>query len=780
MKSTLQYVAAITFLLLLWWSLPLQAQWMEDGTVICGEAFDQISPSIVSDGAGGSIMTWQDQRNGSDFNIYAQRTDAAGHVLWTTDGITICAMSGDQTNPRLCPDGAGGVVITWEDNRGADMDIYVQRIDSSGNVLWSVDGNAVCTEVDNQDGPMIIWDGSGGAIITWVDHRSTSPDIYVQRIDANGDLSWTPADGVPICTLSTEQVGGHLTTDGAGGAIITWRDARVSVRHPYAQRINASGVIQWTPNGIKVCNALGGQYSNQIISDDSGGAIITWQDRRSFDVGAYDIYAQRIDGLGNALWTTDGEALVTGAGNQDHPQITSDGSGGAIISWWDDANSSDYDLYVRRITAAGTPMWTPGGVPICTETGDQHYQQIIVDGAGGVIITWQDWRGGLDSDIYAQWIDASGVPQWTTNGIAICTEANNQEKPQLVQDGSEEAVFFTWQDNRSGSDFDIYAWRRPLYGAIISTIEDVPNDQGRQVSIAWTKSCYDSPGSAIPITEYTVYREIDPGLLTSNDELVLAYPPGDWHFIMAVPADCEELYSVVAPTLADSTVSGGMYYTTFFIRARTGTPGEYYDSNPDRGYSVDNIAPGVPTSFNASYLAGGVTLDWDDAPEADFQFHRIYRGADLGFTPSLDNLIHETAASAWTDPTADPWDYYYKIATLDYSGNESEAASPESVSGVQGHAVPARTTLLGAVPNPFNPSTKLSFNMAAAGHAQLKVYDPAGRLVATLVNEHREAGLHEVIWDGLDHTGRMSSAGVYLYRLEVGDFIETKRMTLVK
>ena len=117
---------------------------------------------------------------------------------------------------------------------------------------------------------------------------------------------------------------------------------------------------------------------------------------------------------------------------------------------------------------------------------------------------------------------------------------------------------------------------------------------------------------------------------------------------------------------------------------------------------------------------------------------------------------------------------------MDFAGNESEAGSPSEVTGVQEGTIPARTALLGAVPNPFNPSTKLSFELATAGHARLKVYDTAGRLVATLVDERREQGSHHVIWDGRDDAGRASSAGVYLYRLEVGDFLETKRMTLIK
>jgi hypothetical protein len=84
------------------------------------------------------------------------------------------------------------------------------------------------------------------------------------------------------------------------------------------------------------------------------------------------------------------------------------------------------------------------------------------------------------------------------------------------------------------------------------------------------------------------------------------------------------------------------------------------------------------------------------------------------------------------------------------------------------------------VPNPFNPSTLLSFEMAAAGHARLTVYDASGRLVATLVDGHRGAGRHQVTWSGRDHAGRMAPAGVYLYRFEVAGFHETKSMVLLK
>jgi hypothetical protein len=84
------------------------------------------------------------------------------------------------------------------------------------------------------------------------------------------------------------------------------------------------------------------------------------------------------------------------------------------------------------------------------------------------------------------------------------------------------------------------------------------------------------------------------------------------------------------------------------------------------------------------------------------------------------------------------------------------------------------------VPNPFNPLTKLSFELAAPGPARLKVFDLAGRVVATLVDEYCDAGGHEVLWNGKDADGRLSAAGVYLYRLETESTTETRRMVLVK
>ena len=83
-------------------------------------------------------------------------------------------------------------------------------------------------------------------------------------------------------------------------------------------------------------------------------------------------------------------------------------------------------------------------------------------------------------------------------------------------------------------------------------------------------------------------------------------------------------------------------------------------------------------------------------------------------------------------------------------------------------------------PNPFNPTTTLSFYLPASSFTKLAIYDTAGRLVAVLVDSHRQEGTHEVVWGGVDRTGNTVSSGIYFARLVAGDFSETRKMVLLK
>ena len=95
-------------------------------------------------------------------------------------------------------------------------------------------------------------------------------------------------------------------------------------------------------------------------------------------------------------------------------------------------------------------------------------------------------------------------------------------------------------------------------------------------------------------------------------------------------------------------------------------------------------------------------------------------------------------------------------------------------------SVPNAYTLDQNYPNPFNPSTTIRFQLPEASNVRLSVHDLLGREVTTLVSQPMSAGAHEVSWNGRDAAGRLVATGVYLYRIEAGDFMQVKQMMLAK
>ncbi|MFH1843544.1 MAG: FlgD immunoglobulin-like domain containing protein [bacterium] len=333
---------------------------------------------------------------------------------------------------------------------------------------------------------------------------------------------------------------------------------------------------------------------------------------------------------------------------------------------------------------------------------------------------------------------------------------------------------------------------------IIDSIEDVGNDQGRQVSISWTRSAYDFLGSSSPIHEYAVYRKIDEGLPSGSGSVDLGnevhdssgsaekapgaalYPPGAWHFLMTVPASTEETYATVVPTLADSTVSSGMYASTFFVRALTATPGVHYDALPDSGYSVDNLAPGVPAGFTAAYGSGGNQLSWEASQDDDFRHFSVYRSSSPEVQPAPENLVHQTIDNSWLD-TDGMNPAYYLLTATDFSGNESAPAEVDITSSTAQDEAPQVFALHQNTPNPFNPMTMIHYDVpASGGTVRIDVFDLSGRLVKNLIREPHAPGRYSVVWNGTDRSGRSVASGAYYFRLQGPGFDETRKMLLVR
>jgi hypothetical protein len=306
----------------------------------------------------------------------------------------------------------------------------------------------------------------------------------------------------------------------------------------------------------------------------------------------------------------------------------------------------------------------------------------------------------------------------------------------------------------------------PTAAPFILSIRDIPEDQGKQVRVIWYKSLHDTVGDSLRVGQYNLWRRVG-----ANNNL--------WDFIATIPAARFQQYSYVAPTLFDSSRTLGIRWSVFKVSAHTASGAEIYFSAADSGYSVDNIPPNAPANLSGTFVAGRVNLGWDAPPDPDIEMYAVYRSTIPDFVPSIANQIGTTPTNSFVDQNIGGGSaFYYRVAALDTTGNLGAVSSQVRVVVTDvggGNTLPTEFALYQNYPNPFNPSSVVRYDVPFTSHVTIKVFDLLGKEVATLVDEQKSAGTHEVRM-----TAGALASGVYLYRMQSGEYVSVKKMILMK
>ena len=106
--------------------------------------------------------------------------------------------------------------------------------------------------------------------------------------------------------------------------------------------------------------------------------------------------------------------------------------------------------------------------------------------------------------------------------------------------------------------------------------------------------------------------------------------------------------------------------------------------------------------------------------------------------------------------------------------------SRAALGAVDGYAIPDEFSVHQNYPNPFNPVTTLRYDLPKNSLVTIIIYDMMGREVKTLINQTQDAGYRSVIWDATNDYGKPVSAGIYLYQIQAGEYMQTKKMVLLK
>ena len=304
--------------------------------------------------------------------------------------------------------------------------------------------------------------------------------------------------------------------------------------------------------------------------------------------------------------------------------------------------------------------------------------------------------------------------------------------------------------------------------SIITSIRDIPYDQGGWVEVNFARSVYDTNSLQKNNNSVELYTiEIEDG--------------GRWRAATSLTAYGKNEYSALVHTTKDST-----FFDNGIINFRViaGMEEGNYVSEVVSGYSIDNLMPEIPQRICLVLGESNSTLlKWEPSPDDDFQYFLIYRNQVNQFDP-VSEFYAQTIDNEFIDYTVAPGKtYYYAVKAVDFSGNYSEFSDvvTTNLTDIYGN----NEDRIGSYflnqnyPNPFNPVTTIGYGLPEESWVKVTIYDLIGREIISLVDQNQRPGKYEVRWNGIDQTENSVPSGIYLYKIESKNFQKVNRMILL-
>ncbi len=575
--------------------------------------------------------------------------------------------------------------------------------------------------------------------VVWWDSRDGNWEIYYKG-SMDGGINW--GTDTRLTSNSAWSITPSVSVSGFDVHVVWWDDRDGNGEIYYKHSID--GGINWGTD-TRLTNDSS-ESRNPSVSASGLSVHVVWQDV-DISSGAFEIYYKRSMDRGE---TWQSVTRLTHDSTASGPSVSVSGSFVHVV-WFDDRDGNS-EIYYKRSSDGGI-SWG-ADMRLTNNSADSWDASVSVSGMS-VHVVWEDERDG-NSEIYYK-RSINGGSDWGTD---IRLTNNSAESKDASVSVSDSVVHVAWIDNRDGNP-ELY-YKRSMYGGV-----------------SWepdTRLTYNSASSYRPsLSEsdslvHVVWYDNRDG----NNEIYYKRNPAGNHIdflrngLNKSILDNQNTYDTI--TVVNDFLSG--YVADVNLRIDT----VLYASDADLEFTL--IHQGI--SDTTVYQVGGsgdnfIGTVLDDDASVNISSGTAPFTGTFRPTKPLSQFHNSNPAGLWilriydratgNTGTLKAWGITLLISGTPAGIQNKSNQIPESYSLMQNY------------PNPFNPSTLISYQLPVSGYVTLKVYDLLGNEIATLVDEYKPVGIYNVEF-------RMQnlelSSGIYFYQLTAGDFIQTKKMVLLR
>lgn len=470
------------------------AQWVNNpsaNTKLVYGTKDPVNIEAIEDGSGGVFVFWEDKKSGNVSDIYFIHTNEHGVISLRADGKTVSTGTEIKESPVAISDQNGTAYLIWkisEEKKPGKLSI--QKLSKSGGRLWGDRGISIPQgDLDVVDYNIGYFKNGIVSIAYLVREPGYTGDYIVayQTINQHGQLLNENFTNAVVFRSNNRKSKISVISDLAGGAFLFWLE-NISGRGVLkAYYVDESGNNKWDLEPLSISSS-----ENNVLTytvDRFGNSVyLSFQ----YQGQKKSIKHQLITRNGSMPWGSTAKNVTALKGSQINPQTVVIDSL-IYLSWTNEVNS-DKDIYIQKFDKNGKALWKKDGVPVIRLHGDQFGQKIISDNNHNLIIAWIDRRvDSVYGNIYAQKVDLNGNLMWDSLSVVLGSFYNSQKSYlNLVPDGSGGAIA-VFKENREGAG-EIFAQKIFNTGTYASQVLGFSASQeNEKIRLTWY-AANESPG----------------------------------------------------------------------------------------------------------------------------------------------------------------------------------------------------------------------------------------------------------------------------------------------